>query len=89
MPSKYHQAADRWWLNYAKEMIQRIRLSDQEAVEEFSELSGEEGTAKFNASSVAALAEADDSAVLALLNDETSPLCRGAVNLMPMLAYKN
>lgn len=74
MPSKYHEAADRWWLNYAKEMIQRTgTFFDQEAVEEFSELSGEEGTAKFNASSVAALAEADDAAVLALLNDETSP----------------
>ena len=74
MPSKYHEAADHWWLDYAKEMIQRTgTFFDQEAVEEFSELSGEEGTAKFNAASVAALAAADDAAVLALLNDESSP----------------
>tara|TARA_B100000767_G_scaffold273743_1_gene304782 strand:+ start:2130 stop:2342 length:213 start_codon:yes stop_codon:yes gene_type:complete len=41
MPTKYHEAADHWWLDYAKEMIQGTgTFFDQEALEEFSELSG-------------------------------------------------
>lgn len=74
MPAKYHEAADKWWLIYAKEMIQRTgTFFDQEAVEEFSQGGGEEGTGKFNASSIAALAEADDEMVRGLLNDASSP----------------
>lgn len=74
MPAKYHEAADQWWLTYAKEMIMRTgTFFDQEAVDDFTESSGEEGTGKFNANSVKALLDADDEVVRGLLNDETSP----------------
>lgn len=74
MPAKYHQAADDWWLTYAKEMIMRTgTFFDQEAVDEFSKQSGDEGTGKFNANSVNSLGQASEEDIRALLNDETSP----------------
>ena len=48
IPQKYHQAADEWWLNYAREMMQRMgTFFDQEAVGDFAAQTGEEGSGKF------------------------------------------
>ena len=48
MPAKYHEAADAWWLVYAREMMQRMgTFFDQEAAEEFASKAGQEGSGKF------------------------------------------
>ena len=74
MPAKYREAADDWWVSYAREMITRTgTFFDQEAVEQFSEAGGEEGTGKFDISNIANVAKASDDEIRAMLLDETSP----------------
>lgn len=74
MPSKYHEAADGWWLSYTREMIGRLgTFFDQEAVEEFAALAGEDGVAKFQQGALDDSISASDEQLRAMLSDETSP----------------
>lgn len=71
MPRKYHDAAHRWWVGYAREMIVRAgTFFDQEAVKSFAEETGEAGwlTQALNPET-----EASDETLLEMLRDETSP----------------
>ena len=44
MPSRFHAAADAWWLEYVRELIARAgTFFDQEAVDEFAEQTGDAG----------------------------------------------
>jgi predicted TIM-barrel fold metal-dependent hydrolase len=72
MPSRFHEAAEAWWLGYVKELMARAgTFFDQEAVDEFAEQSGQTG--QFQALMRQSPNEIDDSALLAMLNDGTSP----------------
>ena len=72
MPSKYHEAANVWWVGHVKEMIARAgTFFDQEAMEERAEQTGEMG--QFQAIMQQSPDELDDSVLLAMLSDETSP----------------
>ncbi len=71
MPREYHDAAHRWWVGYAREMIVRAgTFFDQEAVKSFAEETGEAGwlTQALNPET-----EASDDTLLEMLRDETSP----------------
>lgn len=71
MPRKYHDAAHRWWVGYAREMIVRAgTFFDQEAVKSFAEETGEAGwlTQALNPET-----DASDDTLLEMLRDETSP----------------
>jgi predicted TIM-barrel fold metal-dependent hydrolase len=60
MPAKYHDAANDWWIRYAREMILRKgTFFDQEAVEAYDEKAGGE-TGKFGAARVSPDALTDD-----------------------------
>ncbi len=73
MPAKYHQAADDWWLIYAREMMARMgTFFDQEAAEEFANKAGNEGTGKFQAGAVDAAHQASDEELRAYLQDPDS-----------------
>ena len=71
MPRKYHDAAHRWWVGYAREMIVRAgTFFDQEAVKSFAEETGEAGwlTQALNPET-----DASDDTLLEMLRHETSP----------------
>ena len=73
IPEQYHAAVDAWWLGYAREMMQRMgTFFDQEAVEQFAEQAGHDGTAKFTGDAAAAAAAASDDQLWAFLHDENS-----------------
>ncbi|HEB26177.1 MAG TPA: hypothetical protein ENI05_00165, partial [Porticoccus sp.] len=75
MPKQYHQAADSWWLNYTREMIGRMgTFFDQEAVEEFAALGGDEGISKFQQGALDESAALSDDQLRTMLSDETSPI---------------
>lgn len=70
LPSKFHQAADAWWLSYAREMIARTgTFFDQEAMDAYAEKAG--GAGQFQSLRQAA-SEIEDSVLLGLLNDGNS-----------------
>ncbi|MFT4615007.1 MAG: hypothetical protein ACI9NT_002159, partial [Bacteroidia bacterium] len=49
MDSKFHAAADQWWLEYAREMMKRMgTFFDQEATEEFNSRSGDQGAGRMD-----------------------------------------
>ncbi len=84
MPSKYHEAANAWWVEYAKEMIARTgTFFDQEATEEFAKSGGDDnGAGLFSLRGMEEMANSSDDELRALLNDETSPFAprRGEYN---------
>ena len=70
LPSGLRDAADAWWLAFAKEMLARAgTFFDQEAVDEYTEKAGEAGGRTKAASSSPPM---DDDALRALLSDENS-----------------
>ncbi len=72
LPKKLHEAADAWWLAYAREMVSRAgTFFDQEAVEAYAEQAGE-GGGRMRALSDPGTRLADDE-ILRMLSDETSP----------------
>lgn len=74
MPKKYHEAADAWWIQYAREMMKRTgTFFDQEAVEKFSEDGGEEGAGKFRQDNISVADAASDDQIRAMLKDTSSP----------------
>lgn len=72
MPKEFHEAANAWWLQYAREMVSRAgTFFDQEAVEAYSDKAGE-GGGRMQALSDPTT-QLDDEAILRMLTDETSP----------------
>jgi predicted TIM-barrel fold metal-dependent hydrolase len=73
MPKQFHAAADAWWLNYAREMMQRMgTFFDQEAAEEFASKAGEQGSGKFQKDAMSAAMSASDDDLRAFLADPDS-----------------
>lgn len=73
MPEKFHNAADAWWLTYAREMMQRMgTFFDQEAVEQFAEQVGEDGTGRFKTSAKDKAMSATDDELWSFLSDPDS-----------------
>ncbi|NRA02795.1 MAG: amidohydrolase [Myxococcales bacterium] len=72
MPSRFHAAADAWWLEYVRELIARAgTFFDQEAVDEFAEQTGDAG--HFQNLMRQSAKGAGDSELLAMLSDGASP----------------
>lgn len=72
LPKKVHDAARRWWLAYAREMMHRAgTFFDQEAVDAYAEKAGE-GGGRMQAMTTPGT-QPDDDEMLAMLTDETSP----------------
>lgn len=72
MPKKYHEAANAWWLAYAREMYARAgTFFDQEAVATYAEQAGE-GGARMRAFSDPDL-KLSDADILGMLTDASSP----------------
>ncbi len=72
MPRAFHDAANAWWLAYAREMYSRAgTFFDQEAVKTYSEQAGE-GGARMQAFSDPTL-KLNDADILGMLGDASSP----------------
>ena len=72
MPKKFHDAANAWWLAYAREMYSRAgTFFDQEAVSTYAEQAGE-GGGRMRAFSDPNL-KLTDSDILGMLTDASSP----------------
>jgi predicted TIM-barrel fold metal-dependent hydrolase len=73
MPKKFHAAADAWWLQYAREMMQRMgTFFDQEAADEFAEQAGQEGAGKFQHDAMSRALQASDQELRDYLADPDS-----------------
>jgi predicted TIM-barrel fold metal-dependent hydrolase len=73
MPEKYHEAADAWWLIYAREMMQRMgTFFDQEAADEFASKAGQEGSGKFQQNAMSKAQAASDKELRDFLADPDS-----------------
>lgn len=73
MPSRYHKAADAWWLTYAREMMQRMgTFFDQEAANEFADKVGQEGSGKFQQDAMSQALQASDDKLRDFLADPDS-----------------
>lgn len=72
MPRAFHDAANAWWLAYAREMYSRAgTFFDQEAVKTYAEQAGE-GGARMQAFSDPSL-KLSDADILGMLGDASSP----------------
>jgi len=72
LPKKYHEAATRWWLSYAKEMMHRAgTFFDQEAVDLYADQVGEGGGRMKAMTTVET--RPDDDEILRMLTDASSP----------------
>ncbi len=72
MPKKFHEAATRWWLGYAREMMLRAgTFFDQEAVDAYADQAGE-GGGRMKAMTLPGT-KPNDAEMLEMLTDETSP----------------
>ncbi len=72
LPRGLHDAADAWWLAYAREMVSRAgTFFDQEAVEAYAERAGE-GGGRVRAASDSSTRLSDDE-ILGMLTDAASP----------------
>ena len=73
MDSKYHSAADAWWLQYAREMMKRMgTFFDQEAAEEFNSKSGDQGAGRMDPNAAQTAAAASDEQLWEFLCDPDS-----------------
>jgi predicted TIM-barrel fold metal-dependent hydrolase len=73
MPKALREAANRWWIQHAREMMSRAgTFFDQEAVEAYAESAGEEGGGRMRAFSNPDVHVSDDD-LLAMLTDASSP----------------
>ena len=73
MPSKYHEAANAWWVQYTREMMHRMgTFFDQEAVEAYAEKAGDAGRYRVQALADPSLG-ASDKDLLAMLSDPSNP----------------
>ena len=73
MDSKFHKAADDWWLEYAREMMKRMgTFFDQEAAEEFNSRSGDQGAGRMDPNAASTAARASDAELWDFLCDPDS-----------------
>jgi len=73
LPEKYHEAADSWWLQYAREMMARMgTFFDQEATAEFNARSGDQGAGRMDPTAAATAAMASDEQLWDFLCDPDS-----------------
>ena len=73
MDKEFHQAAEDWWLVYAREMMARMgTFFDQEAADEFADKVGNEGSGKFQQDAMANALEATDDQLRDFLADPDS-----------------
>ena len=72
MPAKYHDQANQWWVQYTREMMNRVgTFFDQEAVEAYSDDAGE-GGGRMDAMSNPSVAP-NDKDLLDMLSDPSNP----------------
>jgi hypothetical protein len=72
LPAKYRDAADAWWLAFAREMVSRAgTFFDQEAVEDYAEKAGDEGITRLRLAGDR-IGSKGDEALRAMLSDENS-----------------
>ena len=72
MPEKYHEAANRWWVGYTREMMSRVgTFFDQEAVDAYAEKAGQGGE-RMKAMSNPNITPSDED-LLAMLSDPSNP----------------
>ena len=72
MPAKYHDQANQWWVQYTREMMNRVgTFFDQEAVEAYSDDAGE-GGGRMEAMSNPSVAP-NDKDLLDMLSDPSNP----------------
>jgi len=73
MDKEFHQAADDWWLKYAREMMVRMgTFFDQEAVEDIASKVEHQGTGKFEHDALARASRATDEELHNFLCDPNS-----------------
>ena len=73
LDKEFHQAADAWWLVYAREMMARVgTFFDQEAADTYAEQAGNEGSGKFQKSAMSAAQQASDEQLREYLSDPDS-----------------
>jgi len=72
MPAKYHDAANRWWVDYTREMMSRVgTFFDQEAVDAYAEKAGQGGE-RMKAMSNPNITPSDED-LLEMLSDPSNP----------------
>jgi predicted TIM-barrel fold metal-dependent hydrolase len=72
MPSRYHEAANAWWVTYTREMMTRVgTFFDQEAVEAYADQAGQGGERMKAISDPKVMP--DDEDLLAMLSDPSNP----------------
>ena len=73
MEKEFHEAADAWWLQYAREMMKRMgTFFDQEATEEFNARSGDQGAGRMDPNAAKEAYEASDKELWDFLCDPDS-----------------
>ena len=89
MDSKYHAAADDWWLQYAREMMKRMgTFFDQEAADEFSKRSGDQGAGRMDPAAAAQAADVSDKELWDFLCDPDSMIAPRRGEYMPDVRLK-
>ncbi|MGB1140009.1 MAG: amidohydrolase family protein [Halioglobus sp.] len=84
MDSKYHAAANQWWLQYAREMMKRMgTFFDQEAAEEFNARSGDQGAGRMDPTAASTAAAASDAELWDFLCDPDSIIAPRRGEYMP------
>ena len=72
LPAKFRDAADAWWIAFAREMVSRTgTFFDQEAVDEYADKAGDEGFSRLRRAAPE-LARNQDDVLRAMLSDEGS-----------------
>jgi predicted TIM-barrel fold metal-dependent hydrolase len=71
MPKRFHEAVDEWWVTYIREMLARTgTFFDQESVDDYADQTGSAGQFQ---TLVSQGGKFDNEALMALLNDGSSP----------------
>lgn len=84
MDSKYHAAANQWWLQYAREIMKRMgTFFDQEAAEEFNARSGDQGAGRMDPTAASTAAAASDAELWDFLCDPDSIIAPRRGEYMP------
>jgi predicted TIM-barrel fold metal-dependent hydrolase len=74
LPSKHRDAADRWWIAFAREMASRAgTFFDQDAVDDYAEKAGDEGFSRVRMAGAGLLGRSD-AALLDMLSEEGGAL---------------
>jgi predicted TIM-barrel fold metal-dependent hydrolase len=73
LPASYREAADHWWIAFAREMVSRSgTFFDQEAVDEYAAEAGDEGFSRLQRVAPELRARDRDEELRAMLSDESS-----------------